>query len=114
MKLGAAALILALAFASGCGRTAALRPAEGEPLPVKPLMAQTTPTAEDLLTPPPGANPQRVDELLRRSQPRRVDRFDLPPAGVGGAPAGVGAPPPVLGTDTDEGTTNEVGPATPE
>ncbi len=107
MKLGAAALVVTLAVASGCGRTAALRPAEGEPLPVKPLMAQTTPTAEDLLVPPTGANPQRVDELLRRSQPRSVDRFDLPPAGVG-------APPPVLGTDTDEGTTNEVGPATPE
>lgn len=113
MKLRAAALVVALAVAAGCGRVAPLRPAEGEPLPIKPLLAQTTPTAEELLTPPTGANPQRVDELLRRSQPRSVDRFDLPPAGVG-SPAGVGAPPPVLGTDTDEGTTNEVGPATPE
>ncbi len=107
MKLRAAALVFALALAAGCGRMAPLRPAEGEPLPVKPLMAQTTPTAEELLRLPTGANPQRVDELLRRSQPRRVDRFDLPPAGVG-------APPPVLGTDSDEDTTNEVGPATPE
>lgn len=85
---------------------APLRPAQGQPLPVKPLMAQTTPTAEELLSRPPWANPQRVDELLRRSQPRPVDRFDLPPAGGD-------APPPVLGPDEEE-SSNEAGPATPE
>ena len=86
---------------------APLEPREGQPLPVKPLMAQTTPTAEELLTPPTYASPQRVDELIKRSQPRRVDRFDLPPAG------GAAAPLPV-GTDDDIDTTNEIGPATPE
>ena len=56
-----------------------LRPAPGQSLPVKPLMAQTVPTPEELLTPPPYANPDRIDELMRRSAPRQVDRFDLPP-----------------------------------
>ena len=99
-----AAILVAIVTLCGCGRTAALTPAQGEPLPVKPLMARTTPTAEDLLTPPAYADPERIDELIKRSQPRPVDRFDLPPAG-GGA-----APPPPAGTEQ----TNEAGPATPE
>lgn len=102
-----AAVLIAFSALCGCGRMAPLTPAQGEPLPVKPLMAQTTPTAEDLLTPPTYADPERVDELIKRSQPRSVDRFDLPPAG-GGA-----APPPPAGTG-EESPSNEVGPATPE
>jgi hypothetical protein len=35
-----------------------------------------------LLTPPPIARPERVDELLRRSEEREEDRFDLPPPDV--------------------------------
>jgi predicted small lipoprotein YifL len=38
-----------------------------------------------LLELPPQAVPRRVDELLTKNQPRRTDRFDLPPAD-GGAP----------------------------
>jgi hypothetical protein len=102
-----AAVVVLVAALCGCGRMAPLTPEQGEPLPVKPLMAQTTPTAEELLTPPTYADPQRVDELIKRSQPRSVDRFDLPPAG-GGA-----APPPPAGTGQDS-STNEVGPATPQ
>ena len=49
-----------LALAS-CGKVAPLEPPAGRPLPVKPLMASTTPTAEQLLTPPPYARPDRVD-----------------------------------------------------
>ena len=107
MKLTRVTALFAVLLLGGCGRVVDLKPAPGEPLPVKPLMAQTTPTAEDLLTPPTYADPQRVDELIKRSQPRSVDRFDLPPAG-GGA-----APPPPAGTG-QESPTNEVGPATPE
>ena len=36
----------------GCGRVADLKPAAGKPLPVKPLMARTTPTPKELLTIP--------------------------------------------------------------
>ena len=71
--------ILASALAA-CGQVAPLRPLPGQSLPVKPLMASTTPKVDDLLALPPMAKPGRTDELLTRSQPRRADRFDLPPA----------------------------------
>jgi hypothetical protein len=76
---------VALVLLAGCGRIAPLEPAPGHSLPIKPAMAATTPTAEELLRMRPDAAPQRIDELLRRSQPRRADRFDLPPPD-GGAP----------------------------
>ena len=80
------ALLLAAGLA-GCGRVGDLRPPPGQSLPVKPALARTTPTPEELLTPPPTARPVRVDEILRRSEPRRADRFDLPPpSGVEAAP----------------------------
>ncbi|WP_343070828.1 hypothetical protein [Sphingomonas sabuli] len=81
-------ILLALAALplAGCGSRGELRPAEGSALPVKPLMARAVPTPEDLLTPPAYANPDRVDELMKRSAPRRSDRFDLPPPS-GQAPA---------------------------
>ena len=81
----ASALIAAAALA-GCGSVADLEPPPGKSLPVRPAMAQVTPTAEDLLTPPPFAKPERIDELMRRSQPREADRFDLPPPDGGAAP----------------------------
>jgi hypothetical protein len=101
-----AAIVVAIALLCGCGRVASLRPAQGEPLPVKPLMARSTPSAAELLTPPANADPERVDELIKRSQPRPVDRFDLPPADGGAAPLPVG-------TD-QQSTTNPTGPAEPE
>ena len=96
------ALIVALPSLVGCGRVADLQPAPGHALPVKPLMARTTPTAKDLLTPPTYARPDRVDELIRRSEPRRADPFDLPPPTGGTAPAQpAGAEPqPVTNTST--------------
>ena len=79
-------LLLGLCCLAACGQQAELKPAPGHALPVKPLHAKATPTAEQLLTPPPNARPERVDELIRRSEPRRPDRFDLPPADGGAAP----------------------------
>ena len=38
--------------------------AAGQPLPVKPLMARTTPSPNDLLQIPAYAKPDRVDELM--------------------------------------------------
>ena len=74
-------------LAAACGKVAPLEPAPGQPLPVKPLLAKTTPTAEQLLTPPTYARPERIDELMKRSAPREPDRFDLPPPDGGAAPA---------------------------
>jgi hypothetical protein len=76
IRLVAAALLLVLA---GCGSREPLRPAAGEQMPPAPAMAARAPTTEELLTPPPIARPQRVDETLRRSEEREDDRFDLPP-----------------------------------
>lgn len=53
-------------------------------------MARATPEPEQLLTPPTYARPERVDELIRRSEPRRLDRFDLPPPTGGSVPLPIG------------------------
>ena len=90
----------------GCGRVATLRPAQGEPLPVKPLMAASTPTPNELLTPPAYANPDRVDELITKSAPRKADRFDLPPPS--------GQAPEVTVQELDDEASNKAGPVTPQ
>jgi hypothetical protein len=69
-----AALVLA-----GCGLREPLEPPPGAATPPAPAMARRAPTTEEMLTPPPIARPQRVDELLRRSEEREEDRFDMPP-----------------------------------
>ena len=97
MRIVVIAGVLALA---GCGREADLQPAPGHALPVKPLMARETPTAEQLLTPPVYAKPDRVDELVKRSRPRPADPFDLPP------PTGGSAPSQPAGTDPGAVTNN--------
>ena len=101
------ALVAGIALLGGCGKVADLKPAPGQPLPVKPLMARTTPTPEQLLTPPPNAHPERVDELVKKSAPRAQDPFDLPPPSGGAAPAlPAGADP--------QPVSNQTGPATPQ
>ena len=79
-----------LAGLTACGQTAQLKPLPGQPMPVRPLMARATPTVDQLLELPPQAVPRRVDELLTRNQPRRADRFDLPPADGSAPPAEIG------------------------
>ena len=78
-------LILVPLLVTGCAKVAPLEPESGHHLPVKPAAAATTPTADELLEPRADAAPERVDELLRKSAPRKADRFDLPPPD-GGAP----------------------------
>lgn len=74
---------IAIAFSAlllaGCGIRGPLQPPPGEELPVAPAMAGRPLTSEELLTPPPIARPERVDELLTRSEEREDDRFELPP-----------------------------------
>ena len=64
---------------TACGSAAGLQPPEGRSLPVAPRGATATPTPSELLTPTTQQRPQRSDELLRSSQERRSDDFDLPP-----------------------------------
>jgi hypothetical protein len=79
-------VLLGFCCVAACGQQADLKPAPGHALPVKPLLAKTTPTADQLLNPPVNARPERVDELIKRSEPRRPDRFDLPPPDGGAVP----------------------------
>lgn len=72
-------ILLAALLLTGCGSAAELRPAPGETLPVAPYGADATPTPDQLLTPTPQQRPERSTELLRRSEERRSDEFDLPP-----------------------------------
>ena len=87
------AVLSMLSLLAACGDTAPLRPAAGQSLPVKPAMAQKTPDADDVLAATPLAAPERVDELITRSQRRETDRFDLPPPDGGAAPAAPAAEP---------------------
>ena len=96
MTRGPIIIAVALALAA-CGQTAPLKPAPGQSLPVRPLMARATPTVDELLALPPQAKPRRVDELLTRNQPRKADRFDLPPAD--------GRAPPLAGDGTQAPST---------
>src|SRR5262245_8139566 len=101
------ALLLATALLAGCGKVADLKPAGGQSLPVKPLLARTTPTSKELLTPPPYAVPDRIDELMKKSTPRAPDPFELPP------PSGGAAPALPVGSDANT-VVNETGPAAPQ
>ena len=94
MMFHRAAIIVLMLGLAACGQTAQLKPLPGQSLPVRPLTARATPTVADLLALPPQAVPRRVDELLTKNQPRRADRFDLPPAD--------GAAPPVEGQATTQ------------
>jgi hypothetical protein len=100
-------VLLSALLLGACGQMADLQPPRGEPLPVKPLLASRTPTAAELLTPPTNADPERIDELVKRSEPRRPDRFDLPP------PEGGAAPVLLAGTDP-EPLDKDSGPSTPQ
>ena len=75
------AILLSALAITACGGREPLQPAQGEGMPVAPAMAQTEPTTDDLLEPSTQQRPERVDELLRRSEEREADPFDLPPPG---------------------------------
>src|SRR4051812_6041234 len=74
-------LLLALALA-GCGLREPLAPAQGQHMPPAPAMASRAMTTDELLRPPAIARPERLDELLQRSEERHDDRFDLPPGDI--------------------------------
>ena len=76
MRILVTVALLALA---SCGSRGELKPAAGVALPVKPYAATATPTPTGLMTPSVQARPQRSDDLLRSSQERQRDDFDLPP-----------------------------------
>ena len=64
-----------------CGAKEDLKPAANQPAPAVPVGATRAPTTEELTTPDAQALPTRSEELLKRSEKREPDDFDLPPPG---------------------------------
>jgi hypothetical protein len=85
-----AGLVLLLALAA-CGLRKPLAPAQGQAMPRAPAMASRAMTTDELITPPAIARPERLDELLQRSEERQDDRFDLPPGDIPAASGNVPA-----------------------
>ena len=72
-------LMLAPLALGGCGAATDLQPEAGKALPVAAYGATKPATATQLITPPSQSRPERSDELLKSSEERRSDEFDLPP-----------------------------------
>lgn len=75
------ATLTAAALLGACGAKEDLKPPANQPAAVVPIGANRAPTTEELTTPDAQARPARSDELLKRSEQREPDDFDLPPPG---------------------------------
>jgi hypothetical protein len=64
---------------SGCGKVGDLEPRSGNSLPPKAYGQKEEQSAAALTRPSVQARPGRTDELLKRSERREDDQFDLPP-----------------------------------
>jgi hypothetical protein len=78
MKHKIPALIILMA-ASACGKVGNLEPRTAQSVPPKAYGQTETQTAEALSTASVQSRPARSDELLRRSERRSDDPFDVPP-----------------------------------
>ena len=72
-------VILSLAALSACGKVGPLEPKAGQAPPVKAYGQTAVPNSEALVVASEQARPGRSDELMRRSERRTDDPFDLPP-----------------------------------
>lgn len=79
--VGKITALAGLTLLAACGNRGALEPAQGQSLPQAVYGESEKPTGEELITPSSQAQPERSDELLRRSEKRQDDKFDLPPPG---------------------------------
>ena len=80
MKLKRAFFIIGVTLAaSACGKVGDLEPRAGNSLPPKAYGQSIEQTAQVLTTPSVQARPGRTDELLKRSERREDDPFDIPP-----------------------------------
>jgi predicted small lipoprotein YifL len=71
--------LILLATLSACGKVGPLEPTPGIAPPAKAIGQTEAPDATTLLEPSVQARPGRSDELMRRSERRTDDPFDLPP-----------------------------------
>ena len=95
-----ACLFAAVLSLAACGKVGDLEPRTGQSLPPKAYGQTSEQTAEVLSTPSVQARPGRSDELLRRSERREDDPFDLAPGEE---------PVPLPGPDTNKKTKPKAG-----
>lgn len=74
LVISALALMLA-----GCGSKKPLARVAGDEVPPVPAVERHVPTSEEMITPDDQARPERKDEILKQSEEREDDKFDLPP-----------------------------------
>jgi hypothetical protein len=80
MKPARTTFIIGVAMCvAGCGKVGDLEPRTGNSMPPKAYGQTTDQTAKILTTPSVQARPGRTDELLKRSEQREDDPFDIPP-----------------------------------
>lgn len=75
------AMLLGCAVLAACGNKVDLKPRAGAPAPVAAAGSSAPETSAQQTTPDAEAKPSRSDELLKRSEERPTDEFDLPPPG---------------------------------
>ncbi len=95
------ALLMALMLCA-CGKVGPLEPRTGSSAPAKAHGAQEVADADALLTPSVQTRPGRSDELMRRSERRTDDPFDLPPGGKKSKDAPKDPPLPATPPETSE------------
>lgn len=71
--------MLALPGLAACGDVQTLQPAAGASYPPAAYGAERQASAEELIEPSAQARPERSVEVIRRSEERAEDPFDLPP-----------------------------------
>ena len=85
---------------AACGKVGDLEPRTGQSMPPKALGQTSEQSAAVLSTPSVQARPGRSDELLRRSERREDDPFDLAPGEE---------PVPLPGADADKKPDHKAG-----
>lgn len=71
--------LVSLSGLAACGKVGPLEPAAGQTPPAKAIGQTEVPSSEALVIASEQARPGRSDELMRRSERRTDDPFDLPP-----------------------------------
>jgi predicted small lipoprotein YifL len=71
--------IASIAMLAACGKVGPLEPKAGQAPPAKAFGQTEVPSSEALVIASEQARPGRSDELMRRSERRTDDPFDLPP-----------------------------------
>ena len=78
-KFGRFSLALSMLAVAGCGKVGPLEPKAGQAPPEKVFGQAEVPDSNALMTASEQSRPGRSDELMRRSERRSDDPFDLPP-----------------------------------